>query len=179
MLLKLSQSPTVAKVKRKREEEEPKDYPHISYTDEEMNPVTDKWMADSVPRPFKPGREPTLEDMRKSFYCRKAVAAILFHIRGNEEEMASNASMPLAAISALQRSSNFRTLFNQLGLKEESRRTATEAFVSIVANSGTHCLRANAHASQAFLDTTNAITFTEEDMEIQHTDHSRPLYVVA
>ena len=85
--------------------------------------------------------------------------------------------MPPAAISALQRSPTFRTLFNQLGLKEESKRAATEALVSIVAGSGTHCLIAEAHASQAFLETTNAITFTNENMEVQHPDHSRPLYV--
>ena len=70
-------------------------------------------------------------------------------------------------------------MFNQLGLKKKSRRTATEALVSITANSGTHCLTAEAHASRAFLKTTNAITFTDNDMEVQHPDHSRPLYVVA
>ncbi|KAK9999906.1 hypothetical protein SO802_019509 [Lithocarpus litseifolius] len=73
--------------------------------------------------------------------------------------------MPPVAISALQRSPTFQTLFNQLGLKEESRRIATEALVSITASSGTHCLTAEAHASHAFLETTNVITFTDEDME--------------
>lgn len=60
---------------------------------------------------------------------------------------------------------------------EESRRTATETLVSIVANSGTHCLTAEAHASWAFIETTNVTTFTDEDKEVQHPDHSRPLYV--
>ena len=87
--------------------------------------------------------------------------------------------MPPAAISALQRSPTFRTLFNQLGLKEESKRAATEALVSIVAGSGTHCLIAEAHASRAFLETTNVITFIDEDMEVQHPDHSKPLYIAA
>ena len=89
--------------------------------------------------------------------------------------MASSTSMPPVVISALQRNPTFRMLFNQLGLKEESRRTVTEALVSIAANYGTHCLTAEAHASQAFLETTNAITFTDEDMEVQHPNHSRPL----
>ena len=93
--------------------------------------------------------------------------------------MASNTSMPLVAISALQRSITFRTLFNQLRLKEESRRTTTEALVSIAANSRTHYLTVETHASQAFLETTNAITFIDEDMEVQHPDRSRPLYVAA
>ena len=68
-------------------------------------------------------------------------------------------------------------MFNQLGLKKESRRTGTEALVSIAANSGTHCLTAEAHASRAFLKTTNAITFINEDIQVKHPNHSRPLYV--
>ena len=87
--------------------------------------------------------------------------------------------MSPTAISALQRSPTFRTLFNQLGLKEESRRTVTEALVSIAASSGIHCLTAEAHASRAFLETTNVITFTDEDMEVQHFDRSKPLYTTA
>ena len=93
--------------------------------------------------------------------------------------MASSTSMPPAAISALQRSPTFQTLFNQLGLKEESSRTVIKALASIAANSGIHCLTVEAHANQAFLETTNAITFTNEDMEVQYPDHSRPLYVSA
>ena len=69
-------------------------------------------------------------------------------------------------------------MFNQLGLKDESRRPATEALVSIVASSGTHCLTAKARASCAFLETANVISFTDEDMEVRHLDHSKPLYIV-
>ena len=50
---------------------------------------------------------------------------------------------------------------------------------TIASNSGKPCLIAKAHTSRAFLETTNAITFTDEDMEVQHPDHSRPLYVTA
>ena len=70
-------------------------------------------------------------------------------------------------------------MFNQLGLKEESRRSATEALVSIAASFGTYCLTAEAHANRAFLETTNVITFTDDDMEVQHLDHSKPLYIAA
>lgn len=55
----------------------------------------------------------------------------------------------------------------------------TKSLVSIAANAGTHYLTTEAHANQAFLETTNAITFTVEDMEVQHPDHSKPLYVAA
>ena len=56
---------------------------------------------------------------------------------------------------------------------------AIEALVSIASDSRIHCLTTEAHASKAFLEITNAITFTNEDMEMQHPDHSRPLYVTA
>ena len=51
--------------------------------------------------------------------------------------------------------------------------------MSIASDSGTYCLIAKAYASRAFLEPTNAITFTDEDMEVQHLEHSRPLYVAA
>ena len=51
--------------------------------------------------------------------------------------------------------------------------------MSIAADSGMECFTAESHASRAFLETTNAITFTDEDMEIEHPDHRRPLYLMA
>ena len=51
--------------------------------------------------------------------------------------------------------------------------------MSIAADSGMECFTAESHASRAFLKTTNAITFTNEDMEVEHPDHRRPLYVMA
>ena len=56
---------------------------------------------------------------------------------------------------------------------------ATESLMSIAANSGMECFTAESHASQAFLETTNAITFTDEDIEIKHPDHRRLLYLMA
>ena len=37
--------------------------------------------------------------------------------------------------------------------------------MSIAADSGMECFTVESHASQAYLETTNAITFTDEDME--------------
>ena len=51
--------------------------------------------------------------------------------------------------------------------------------MSIAVDSGMECFTAESHASRAFLKTTNAITFTDEDMEIEHPDHRRPLYLMA
>ena len=41
------------------------------------------------------------------------------------------------------------------------------------------CFTVESHASRAFLETTNSITFTDEDMEVEHLDHRRPLYLMA
>ena len=51
--------------------------------------------------------------------------------------------------------------------------------MSIAADSGMECFTAESHASRAFLETTNAITFTDKDMEVEHPDHRRPLYLMA
>ena len=56
---------------------------------------------------------------------------------------------------------------------------AIESLVSIVSDSGMECFTVESHASRAYLETTNAITFTNEDMEVEYPDHRRPLYLMA
>ena len=51
--------------------------------------------------------------------------------------------------------------------------------MAIAADSGAHCFTAETHASRAFLEITNAITFTDEDIEVQYPDHRHPLYLSA
>uniref|UniRef100_A0A2N9EV74 Integrase catalytic domain-containing protein n=1 Tax=Fagus sylvatica TaxID=28930 RepID=A0A2N9EV74_FAGSY len=84
-----------------------------------------------------------------------------------------------STIMALQKSPKFRSLFDQLGLGAEARKMATAALVSIAAESGAQCFTVEAHASRAYLETTNAISFTNEDIEVQYSDHKRPLYLTA
>lgn len=55
-------------------------------------------------------------------------------------------------------------LFNQLGFGLEARRLTIESLINIVADAGVECFVANTHASRAFLKTTNAITFINEDI---------------
>uniref|UniRef100_A0A2N9J929 Reverse transcriptase domain-containing protein n=1 Tax=Fagus sylvatica TaxID=28930 RepID=A0A2N9J929_FAGSY len=111
----------------------------------------------------------------------KAVVSVVIH--GNvsdveaEESAAASSSLVPAAVRTLQRSPKFKSLFNQLGFGPEARNAATEALITIAAESGATCFTAEAHASRAFLETTNAITFTDEDMEVQYPDHRRPLYL--
>ena len=56
---------------------------------------------------------------------------------------------------------------------------ATEVLVSIKVEYGAQCFTAEAHASRAYLEATNAISFTNEDMEVKYPDHKRPLYLTA
>ena len=51
--------------------------------------------------------------------------------------------------------------------------------MSIAGDSGIECFTVESHASRAFLETTNAITITDEDMEVEYPDHRRPLYLMA
>ena len=81
------------------------------------------------------------------------------------------------SIKTLQRSPTLHSLFNQLGLTPEARTATIEAIVGIASLSGSHCFTVEAHASQAFLETTNAVNFTDEDMEVQYPDHKRSMYV--
>jgi hypothetical protein len=95
-----------------------------------------------------------------------------------DEELEDSLSANLATIKNL-RSPKFQSLFNQLGLGPDARKAATEAIVNIATGSGSQCYTAEAHASRAFLETTNAVTFTDENMEVQYPDHQKPLYVAA
>ena len=49
--------------------------------------------------------------------------------------------------------------------------------MAITTESGAHFFTVETHANRAFLETTNAITFTNEDMEVQYPDHQRLLYL--
>ena len=51
--------------------------------------------------------------------------------------------------------------------------------MSIATSSEVECFMAESHTSQAFLETTNAITFTDEDIEVEYPDHCRPFYLIA
>ena len=50
--------------------------------------------------------------------------------------------------------------------------------MSIASGAGVECLSAETRAEKAFLQDTNKITFSDEDMEVRYSDHRRPLYLV-
>jgi hypothetical protein len=113
----------------------------------------------------------------------RAVVSVVIHGSASDADMdepaAASSAMTPAAIKTLQRNPRFWSLFNQLGLNPEACTAATEAIMAIAADSEAHCFTAETHASRAFLETTNAITFTNEDIEVQYPDHRRPLYLLA
>ena len=101
-------------------------------------------------------------------------------IHGNPVEAEkSKGSFYPSIVKTLQKISKFRSLFNQLGFGLEARRIATKSLMSITADSGVQCFTAESHASRAYLETTNAINFIDEDMEVEHLDDRRPLYLMA
>uniref|UniRef100_A0A2N9H6T6 Integrase catalytic domain-containing protein n=1 Tax=Fagus sylvatica TaxID=28930 RepID=A0A2N9H6T6_FAGSY len=113
----------------------------------------------------------------------KAVVSVFIHENASDADMdepaATSTAMTPTAIKTLQRNPTFRSLFNQLGLNPEAHTAATEAIMAIAAKSGAHCFTAETHASRAFLETINAITFTDENMDVQYPDHQCPLYLSA
>ena len=78
----------------------------------------------------------------------------------------------------MQKSSLFKNLFDQLELIANKRRMATEALVSIVLEAGMECLIVEAW-TDAFLQDTNEITFSNKDMGVEYPDHRRPLFLAA
>ena len=108
----------------------------------------------------------------------KGVVAVVIHGNPAEAE-GSKGSFHPNTVRTLQKNPKFRLLFNQLGFGPKVRRVAIELLMSIAADLGMKCFTPESHASRAYLETTNAITFTDEDMEVEHPDHRRPLYLMA
>ena len=101
-------------------------------------------------------------------------------IHGNPVEAEeSKGSFHLSTVRTLHKNPKFRLPFNQLGFGPEARRVAIESLMSIAADLGMECFTVESCASGAYLETTNAITFTDEDMEMEHSDHHKPLYIMA
>ena len=66
-----------------------------------------------------------------------------------------------------------------MGLTAKERKIATEALVSIASGAGVECLSAEMPEDRALLQESTEITFSNEDMEVGHPDHRRPLYLAA
>ena len=115
----------------------------------------------------------------------KGKAVVFVVIQGSTIDMevdefaVADTTLAPTAVRTLQKSPKFKSLFNQLGLGPEASNAATEAIIAIAVDSWATCFTAEAYASRAFLETTNAVTFIDEDMEVQYPDHRQPLYMSA
>ena len=94
---------------------------------------------------------------------------------GEEEE--ERPSLPARAITTLQKSSQFKNLFEQLEFMTNKRRMATKALVSIASRAKIECLTAETRSDRAFLEGTHEITFSDEDIKVRYPDHRTPLYL--
>ncbi|GKV07167.1 hypothetical protein SLEP1_g18968 [Rubroshorea leprosula] len=56
---------------------------------------------------------------------------------------------------------------------------ATESILTIANETERECLNVEAHTIRAYLKSSNAITFTDEDMEAPYPNHRKPLYLSA
>ena len=106
------------------------------------------------------------------------VAAVVICADPGEDEE-ENPTLLAAAITTLQQSAKFKNLFDQLGLTAKERKIATEALVSITSEVGVECLSAEILDDRAILQESTEITFNNEDVEVGHPDHRRPLYLAA
>ena len=62
-------------------------------------------------------------------------------------------------------------MFDQLGFRLKVRRIAIESLMNMAADARIENFATETHASRAFLETTNIITFMVEDMEVEYLDH--------
>ena len=73
----------------------------------------------------------------------------------------------------------FRSMFDLLGSRLEVRRVAIESLMNMVADAGIEYFAIETHASRVFLETTNVITFMDEDIKVEYPKHRRPLYLTS
>uniref|UniRef100_A0A2N9IIT4 RNA-directed DNA polymerase n=1 Tax=Fagus sylvatica TaxID=28930 RepID=A0A2N9IIT4_FAGSY len=152
--------------------------PPLPFTAEEMMAIFDKWVQDQVIKLPKISKQPTPEEQKDPKYCRYHRYVKSLYGGLPNPQMGSQPQDP-KCVSDVEAEESAAASSSLLGFGPEARNAATEALITIAAESGATCFTAEAHASRAFLETTNAITFTDEDMEVQYPDHRRPLYLSA
>ena len=66
-----------------------------------------------------------------------------------------------------------------MGFGPKVRRIATKSLMNMAADAEIERFAAESHACKAFLETTNVITFMDEDIEVEYPKHRRPLYLTS
>ena len=83
----------------------------------------------------------------------------------------------MIAWEEILRNPKFRSMFDFLGSRLEVRRVVIESLMNMVVGAGIEYFAVETHASRVFLETTNVITFMDEDMEVEYLEHRKPLYL--
>uniref|UniRef100_A0A2N9EWH9 Retrotransposon gag domain-containing protein n=1 Tax=Fagus sylvatica TaxID=28930 RepID=A0A2N9EWH9_FAGSY len=200
---------TVSTVNNKRKKSNERSFdeapPPVPCTLEEMKVILDKWVADGIIKLPEAQKKATEEDKKNPKFCyfHRYVhhsTADCWTLRRKFHEKIQDGTLELPQVQQKVHTDPFlkhkdRGVVSVVihgstsdvdvdesataRLNPEARTAATEAIMAIAADSGAHCFTAETHASRAFLETTNAITFTDEDMEVQYPDHRRPRYLSA
>uniref|UniRef100_A0A2N9IFM6 Retrotransposon gag domain-containing protein n=1 Tax=Fagus sylvatica TaxID=28930 RepID=A0A2N9IFM6_FAGSY len=165
----LTVSTTTAPSGTKRKSPSDKAYeepPPLPFTAEEMMAIFDKWVQDQVIKLPKISKQPTAEEQKNPKYCR-------YH-RYKHSRRSTRSPFPnynkdkgKAVVSVVIHG-------NVSDMEAEESAAASSSL-----NQEPLVLRQKLMLAVLFLETTNAITFTDEDMEVQYPDHRRPLYLSA
>ena len=170
-------------VSREPTEEERRDPRFCRLHNYVQHPTAECWaLRRLVHRKIKEGTlELTQQEVQRNPFPNhrgKGVAAVVICVDPGEDEE-ENLALPAAAITTLQQSAKFKNLFDQLGLTTKERKIATEASMSIPSGAEVECLSTEIPDDRALLQESTEITFSNEDMEVGHPDHKRPLYLAA
>uniref|UniRef100_A0A2N9FWZ9 Integrase catalytic domain-containing protein n=1 Tax=Fagus sylvatica TaxID=28930 RepID=A0A2N9FWZ9_FAGSY len=154
---------TVSTVNSKRRKSNERSFdeapPPVPCTLEEMKAILDKWVADGIIKLPEAQKKATEEDKKNPKFC-------YFHRYQKVHTDPFPKHKSGAVVSVVIHGST-------------SDVNADESATASTAMTPTAIKTLQRNPSRAFLETTNAVTFTDEDMEVQYPDHRRPLYLSA
>nr|POF21549.1 hypothetical protein CFP56_10762 [Quercus suber] len=190
--------------RRKTDRKEYNTPPPIPCTSKELDVLLDRWIADGIFKPNQVSREPTEEERRDPRFCRLhnyvqhpivecwALRRLVYRrikegiLELSQQEVQKNPlpnhkgkGVAVVIICADLGEDEEENLALPLGLTTKERKVATVALVSIVFGVGVECLLAEVPDDRALLQESTEITSSDEDMEVRHSNHRRPLYLAA
>uniref|UniRef100_A0A2N9G1I9 RNA-directed DNA polymerase n=1 Tax=Fagus sylvatica TaxID=28930 RepID=A0A2N9G1I9_FAGSY len=184
---------TVSTVSNKRKKSNERSFdeapPPIPCSLEEMKAILDKWVADGIIKLPEIQKKATEEDKKNPKFCyfHRYVhhsTADCWTLRRKFHEKIQDGTLELPQAQQKVHTDPFLKHKNGAVVSvvihgNTSNVDADESAAASTAMTPTAIKTLQRNPSRAFLETTNAITFTDEDMEVQYPDHRRPLYLSA
>uniref|UniRef100_A0A2N9J5Q0 Reverse transcriptase n=1 Tax=Fagus sylvatica TaxID=28930 RepID=A0A2N9J5Q0_FAGSY len=184
---------TVSTVSNKRKKSSERSFeeppPPVPCTLEEMMAILNKWVADGVVKLPEVSKKVTEEDKKNPKFCYfhqyvHHSTADCWTFRRKFHEKIQDGTLELPQAKQRVHTDPFLKHKDRAIVSVVIHGSASDVDMDepVAANSAMtpaaiKTLQRN--PSRAFLETTNAITFTDEDMEVQYLDHRRPLYLSA